>query len=116
MRCKICSKTFRIPPPRMRETQICSECTKFQFPTRKDVKEGSLVMIEKKRDRGTGILTKGTVEKILTPGNYHPEGLMVDLVDGVRGRVKKLLADEQEIEKISINLSAPDIGGWRADD
>ena len=26
MRCKICSKTFRSPPPRMRESQICTEC------------------------------------------------------------------------------------------
>jgi hypothetical protein len=26
MRCKICSKTFRTPPPRMRESQICTEC------------------------------------------------------------------------------------------
>ena len=26
MRCKICSNTFRIPPPRMRESQICTAC------------------------------------------------------------------------------------------
>jgi|APSaa5957512535_1039671.scaffolds.fasta_scaffold03848_7 hypothetical protein len=26
MRCKICTKTFRSPPPRMRESQICTEC------------------------------------------------------------------------------------------
>ena len=26
MRCKNCSKTFRSPPPRMRESQICTQC------------------------------------------------------------------------------------------
>jgi hypothetical protein len=26
MRCKNCSKTFRAPPPRMRESQICTQC------------------------------------------------------------------------------------------
>ena len=30
MRCKICSKTFRTPPPRMRDTQVCTECQSFQ--------------------------------------------------------------------------------------
>ena len=31
MRCKICSKTFRTPPPRMRESQICTECQDTNF-------------------------------------------------------------------------------------
>ena len=30
MRCKICSKTFRSPPPRMRDTQICAECQGYK--------------------------------------------------------------------------------------
>ena len=32
MRCKICSKTFRSPPPRMRDTQICTECQDAYVP------------------------------------------------------------------------------------
>ena len=32
MRCKICSKTFRTPPPRMRESQICTECQDTYVP------------------------------------------------------------------------------------
>ena len=32
MRCKICSKTFRSPPPRMRDTQICTECQGTYVP------------------------------------------------------------------------------------
>ena len=32
MRCKICSKTFRGPPPRMRDTQICTECQDAYVP------------------------------------------------------------------------------------
>ena len=32
MRCKICSKTFRSPPPRMRESQICTECQGTYVP------------------------------------------------------------------------------------
>lgn len=90
MRCKKCAKTFRDPPHEMRETQICGECSKHNFPTRDEVKEGSSVLIEKKRDQGTGILTLGIVQDILTPGNYHPNGLMVDLENGERGRVKKI--------------------------
>jgi hypothetical protein len=30
MRCKICSKTFRAPPPRMRDTQVCAECQGYK--------------------------------------------------------------------------------------
>ena len=32
MRCKNCSKTFRSPPPRMRESQICTECQGTYVP------------------------------------------------------------------------------------
>ena len=32
MRCKICSKTFPSPPPRMRESQICTECQDTYVP------------------------------------------------------------------------------------
>jgi len=32
MRCKNCSKTFRSPPPRMRESQICTECQGTHVP------------------------------------------------------------------------------------
>lgn len=94
MRCKKCAKVIRTPPERMRETQICAECSKVNFPTRDEVKIGSSVMIEMERHSGTGILIEGIVQNILTSGNYHPNGLMVDLQNGERGRVKKLLTKE----------------------
>jgi uncharacterized repeat protein (TIGR03833 family) len=93
----------------MKKTQICSNCSKTNFPTRDEVNVGSSVMIEKKSDKGTGFLTKGIVSDILTPGNYHPDGLMVDLKNGERGRVKKLVSDKNEVSKNSNDFLALNI-------
>ena len=61
-----------------------------KLPARDDLKEGMVVGIETKKDQGTGRLTVGTVEKILTRGRRHPHGIKVRLQDGHVGRVKKI--------------------------
>lgn len=60
-------------------------------PTREQIRKGARVSVETKRNQGTGRLTEGTVEEILTPGRYHPHGIKVRLDDGQVGRVKKML-------------------------
>jgi len=60
------------------------------LPTRDQIKVGMKVFVELKRDQGTGNLTEGVVKKILTEGDYHPYGIMVELENGSRARVKKL--------------------------
>ncbi|MCV0411384.1 YwbE family protein [Nitrosarchaeum sp.] len=63
-----------------------------EFPTKKQIKKGSKVAIELKKDQGTGKLFEGIVKTILTSDNFHPHGIMVELADGNIGRVKKLLS------------------------
>jgi len=60
------------------------------LPTRDQIKIGMNVLVELKQDKGTGKLTKGVVKEILTSGNYHPYGIMVNLSDTQRGRVKQI--------------------------
>ncbi len=56
---------------------------------------GALVDIVLKQDHGTGVLTRGHVERILTKSAFHPHGIKVVLEEGdAVGRVKAVL-DEQ---------------------
>lgn len=58
-------------------------------PPRDEIKIGSSVLIVQKQDQRTGILTKGTVKRILTSSNFHPHGIKVELDNGKVGRVQK---------------------------
>jgi uncharacterized repeat protein (TIGR03833 family) len=58
-------------------------------PLRDTIKIGSSVDIIQKQDQHTGVLTNGTVKRILTSNNFHPHGIKVELVDGKIGRVQK---------------------------
>ena len=60
------------------------------FPRRDELKIGLKVEIETKKDQGTGRLTAGVLDKILTGGMSHPYGIKVRLQDGQVGRVKKI--------------------------
>jgi uncharacterized repeat protein (TIGR03833 family) len=62
----------------------------FKLPTKSQIKIGMTVLIESKYDQGTGKLTEGIVTEKLTPGEYHPYGIMVRLDDGQKGRVKEI--------------------------
>jgi len=60
------------------------------LPSRDQIKVGMKVFVELKLDQGKGKLTEGTVKEILTTGDTHPHGIMVELQGGECGRVKKL--------------------------
>jgi len=63
------------------------------MPNRKrtNIKPGDRVRIVLKADQGSGALTEGTVDKLLTNAKDHPHGIKVRLVDGRVGRVKEIL-------------------------
>jgi len=54
---------------------------------REDIKPGMKVFIVQKKDQGTGNLTEGVVQDILTNSKTHPHGIKVRLTTGVVGRV-----------------------------
>ncbi|MFO7730699.1 MAG: YwbE family protein [Spirochaetia bacterium] len=57
---------------------------------RENVVIGQQVDVVKKQDQGTGHLTDGVVDRILTKSAYHPHGIKVRLASGVVGRIKKI--------------------------
>jgi len=57
---------------------------------RENVQSGQQVDVVKKQDQGTGHLTDGVVERILTKSSFHPHGIKVRLESGVVGRIKKI--------------------------
>lgn len=59
--------------------------------TRKNIKIGATVMVVQKQDQGTGNLTKGVVQRILTNSQNHPRGIKVMLVGGIVGRVQEIV-------------------------
>jgi uncharacterized repeat protein (TIGR03833 family) len=62
--------------------------------TRKNVKIGDFVSIVLKEDQRSGILTEGTVKRILTNSPSHPHGIKVMLDTGEVGRVKIIHQEE----------------------
>ena len=57
---------------------------------RENVHNGQQVDVVKKQDQGTGHLTDGVVDRILTKSAFHPHGIKVRLESGVVGRIKKI--------------------------
>tara|TARA_R110000787_G_scaffold11253_1_gene37570 strand:+ start:2937 stop:3128 length:192 start_codon:yes stop_codon:yes gene_type:complete len=55
---------------------------------RKDIKIGSSVQVVQKNHQGTGELTEGVVQRILTNSSIHSHGIKVQLTTGIVGRVK----------------------------
>jgi len=62
-------------------------------PSRDQIKQGTKVGIETKKDQGTGKISIGIVKNILTSSNVHPHGIKVELEDGQVGRVKELFVN-----------------------
>ncbi len=58
---------------------------------RSNIRPGCRVSIVQKQDQGTGRLTEGIVQDILTSSPTHPHGIKVRLVSGEVGRVKEVL-------------------------
>ena len=60
---------------------------------RADLQSGLTVDIVLKGDQGTGKLTRGVVQDILTRSATHPHGIKVRLTDGNVGRVKRVVGE-----------------------
>jgi uncharacterized repeat protein (TIGR03833 family) len=58
---------------------------------RLDIKPGMQVRVVQKQDQGSGKLTTGVVDQILTSSPTHPHGIKVRLVGGIVGRVKEIV-------------------------
>ena len=58
---------------------------------RSNLAKGHKVLVVKKKDQKTGVLTKGHIDRILTKKPYHSRGLKVMFKDGTVGRVQKIL-------------------------
>jgi uncharacterized repeat protein (TIGR03833 family) len=61
---------------------------------RADIQPGARVRVVQKSDQGSGKLTEGIVQEILTRSAAHPHGIKVRLTLGVVGRVKEILLEE----------------------
>jgi uncharacterized repeat protein (TIGR03833 family) len=69
------------------------------IPSRDQIKPGTKVGIETKKDQGTGQISIGFVKNILTSSNTHPYGIKVELEDGAVGRVQELFLGTGKIIK-----------------
>jgi uncharacterized repeat protein (TIGR03833 family) len=65
------------------------------IPSRDQIKPGTKVGIETKKDQGTGQISIGFVKNILTSSNTHPYGIKVELEDGNVGRVQELFTNTE---------------------
>lgn len=58
---------------------------------RSNIRSGLEVDIILKEDQGSGKLTRGIVQDILTNSPFHPHGVKVRLTSGVVGRVQNII-------------------------
>lgn len=61
---------------------------------RKNIQIGYEVEVVQKHHQRSGELTWGMVKRILTKSPNHPHGIKVQLEDGIVGRVKVVITDE----------------------
>jgi uncharacterized repeat protein (TIGR03833 family) len=61
---------------------------------RKNIQIGYEVEVVQKHHQRTGEVTWGMVKRILTKSPNHPHGIKVLLEDGIVGRVKVVIIDE----------------------
>ena len=57
------------------------------------IRPGAVVDVTLKKDQGTGKLTRGVVQRILTNKPFHSRGIKVILEDGQVGRVQNIADD-----------------------
>lgn len=57
---------------------------------RENIFPGLEVDVVLKEDQGSGRLTRGVVQDILTNSAFHPRGIKVRLADGQVGRVQNI--------------------------
>lgn len=78
-------------------------------PKRSDISVGDSVGIETKADQGTGRITEGIVEAVLTSSEEHPHGIKVRLRGGSVGRVKSLAGLQGSAEAKFADLASKEI-------
>ena len=61
---------------------------------RKNIEVGFEVEVVQKNHQKSGELTWGIVKRLLTKSPNHPHGIKVLLEDGIVGRVKLVITDE----------------------
>ncbi|MDP2705668.1 MAG: YwbE family protein [bacterium] len=57
-------------------------------PKRSEIRPGDAVWVIEKEKYGTQDYTQGIVKDVLSPGDFHPRGIKVRLMDGTIGRVQ----------------------------
>jgi len=62
-----------------------------QYPSNEVIKVGMKVLVELKKDKGTGNLTEGIVQKKLSIIAHDPNGIVVKIEHGQQGRVHKII-------------------------
>ena len=62
---------------------------------RNNIYPGLPVAIVQKQDQGSGVLTEGIVQDILTSSSTHPRGIKVRLTTGEVGRVQTIFVVNQ---------------------
>jgi uncharacterized repeat protein (TIGR03833 family) len=60
-------------------------------PARQQIRPGLAVLIVRKEDQRSGLLTPGVVRTILTNSATHPHGIKVRLHSGEVGRVQEIV-------------------------
>jgi uncharacterized repeat protein (TIGR03833 family) len=63
---------------------------------RKNIEIGFEVEVVQKHHQKSGELTWGIVKRILTKSPKHPHGIKVLLDDGIVGRVKMVITDDED--------------------
>ena len=58
---------------------------------RENIQVGFTVEVVQKHHQRSGELTEGVVKRLLTKSPKHTHGIKVELIDGIVGRVKKVL-------------------------
>ncbi len=65
-------------------------------PARRQIRPGLAVLIVRKEDQRSGLLTPGVVQTILTNSATHPHGIKVRLQSGEVGRVREIVGQATE--------------------
>lgn len=65
------------------------------LPKRSEIQPGMYVQVIEKHNQHSGVLSEGTVMRILTSSPTHPHGIKVLLTDGRVGRVQAIVTWEK---------------------
>ena len=104
MECYKCKRNINNPTKAESKYRVCSFCGKKSFPNKHEVKIGMKVEIKVSNGYNKGRAVQGKLEEIETNGDWHYEGLMVVLDNGDRGRLKKIVLEDNSQNDRNSNL------------